>query len=442
MLIYPMFLCCFITFMILLLRMGNSIKQVYASLFIDENELHLLVSEYFNTRFNVIRVDKVKLEGISNFKISDRDLIVNKIKETIKRASDKIGARITKVILVLPALNFKRFPLRVSVNPTNGYITKYDVAKALSSSLKTRVDEDLMVVNSSIVKYYINGIPARRFPDREICNELVVDIDLLCADKTLCIDYVSLVQEAGIEVLDITLNNFAICKEAALFEQSLVSNVILLDIGNEHSYLSLISRGKLLSSEVIYDGMSSIYNHVKSCYDLPGDNLDRLIKYNVDFKTEHPDDAVFAWNDDKQANQSITIGQLSKASKGPTESLVEKVLTMCKPIIDSGPTTFFVTGEGAKMLMLISTLKELSKCDVKSYYPDTIGVRDSVLCSTYGSFFVYREKALLNELNVSCVDAQEYNQTVDKKQVDIDGESITSKIKKMFELYRDEEDSK
>ncbi len=62
------------------------------------------------------------------------------------------------------------------------------------------------------------------------------------------------------------------------------------------------------------------------------------------------------------------------------------------------------------------------------------------MCSVYGSFFAYKEKASLNNLNVSCVDIAEYDSTVDQKKIDVEGETITMKIKKLFEQYRDREE--
>ncbi|MDO5440640.1 MAG: hypothetical protein Q4F12_03795 [Erysipelotrichaceae bacterium] len=419
--------------------MGNTLKQVYASLFIDENELQIVVGEYFNTRFNIIRTDKVKMDGILDFKINDYDRVVEVISKSIEHTSTKIGASIKKVILVLPAVNFTRYPLRVSVVPNGGILSKKDIAKAISSSLKAKVDVNSMIVNAAVVKYYVNGIATRRLPEKEICDEVLVDIDLLCADKSLCYEYVKAVSDAGLEVLDITLNNYSICKEAVLLEQSLNSNTILLDIGNEHTFMSLLSKGKLVSTEIIYDGLSNLSNAVYNKFHLPKENIDRLVKFNVDYETNYKDDSVFAWNDDNQVNHSITVSELSECVKEPLNSYLDKLLTMCKPIIDSGPTSFFVVGEGSKMETLVNELKDKSGCDVRNYYPDTIGVRDASLCAAFGSFFVYKEKAMLNELNVSCVDIAEYDQTVDQKKVDIEGESITTKIKKMFELYRDEE---
>lgn len=427
--------------MVLFICMANGLKQVYASLFIDENELQILVGEFYNTRFNIIRADKVKMDGIINFKINDFDRVVEIVKKSIEHSSSKIGAKITKAVLVLPSFGFKRYPLRVSVVPNGGILTKKDIAKAISSSLKAKVDANSMIVNSSIVKYTVNGISTRRLPEKEVCDEVLVDIDLLCADRELCYEYVKAVSKAGIEVLDITLNNYSICKEAVLLEQSLNNNIILLDIGNEHTYMSLVSKGKLASTEIIYDGMSTIYDSVYKKYHMPRENIERLVKYNVDYSSPYPDDAVFAWNDDDQVNHSITISELSSSVEESINSYVDKVLSMCKPIINSGKTTFFITGEGSKMKELVNKLKEESKVEVKEYYPDTVGVRDSAMCAVYGSFFVYREKALLNDINVCCVDISEYDLTVDQKKVDVEGESITTKIKKMFELYREEEEN-
>lgn len=415
--------------------MAKDLKQVYASIFIDENELQVVVAEYYNTRFNIIRVDKAKMEGIINFKINDYDRVVEIIKNTIDYSSSKIGATIRKVILVLPPFGFKRFPLRVSVVPNGGILTKKDIAKAVTSSLKSKVDGNSIIVNSSINKYTINGISTFRMPDKEICDELIVDIDLLCGDKELSIDYINAVSDAGLEILDITLNNYAIAKESVLIEESLKQNIILLDIGYSYTYLTLLSKGKLMTSEIIYDGLSNIVNHVHDSLGLPKDNASRLIKYNVDYNSPYPDDAVFAWGDDKD-NHSITIKELSDTVKEPLNKFLDKILTMCKPIIESGLTSFIVVGEGAKMNTLIDELHIQGHTFVKSYYPEAIGARDSSLCAVYGALYVYRDKALLNDLNVSCVDIAEYDSIVDLKVDDNEGESITNKIKKLFETYR------
>ena len=85
-------------------------------------------------------------------------------------------------------------------------------------------------------------------------------------------------------------------------------------------------------------------------------------------------------------------------------------------------------------------IKEESQCDLKSYYPDTIGVRDPSLTSLFGSLFAYKDKVSLNEISVSCIDLLEYDSHVEQKEIDTEGETITTKIKNLFKQYVERED--
>ena len=53
--------------------MSKSIKQVYAALELCESEIRILVGEYFNTRFNIIRDEKCTTTAISDFKITNKE---------------------------------------------------------------------------------------------------------------------------------------------------------------------------------------------------------------------------------------------------------------------------------------------------------------------------------------------------------------------------------
>ena len=418
--------------------MNNSIKQIYASIQICENSIKLIVAEYFNTRFNVLRVGNKDTKSINEFKIVDKQMLINDIKYLIDECSTKLGARIEQVILIIPAYNFKRFPLKSKVIPDNGILTKKDIARAVSNSLKANVDYDVMVINPVINKYTINGISTRRVPEKEPCSEAIVDIDLLCADKEMTYDYVQVVEESGIKVLDIALNNYSIGKEASLIEESLRNNIICLDINRSYTYLSLFSKGKLASTELVYEGFGSIIDVVKANYNIPENDIIKLLKYNVDYDTQYQNDIVYAYSENN-TTKSITTRDLNEICLKSINSLADKLITMCKPIIETG-ASLFITGEGQQINTLFDKIKELSICEAKSYYPDTIGVRDSSLTALYGSLFVYKDKAVLNGLNVNCIDLLQYDSKVSNKQIDTEGETITTKIKNLFKQYVEKEE--
>lgn len=419
--------------MLKLLCMGNNIKQIYAAMELAENEIRILVGEYFNTRFNIIRSDKFYTNAINDFKITNEEELINDIKTAVKECSDKIGADIEQVILVLPAYNFKRFPLRSKVAIDNKVVKKEDIARAISNSLKAKVDNDVMVVNPMIVRYTINGISTRRIPEKEICNEVIVDIDLLCADINMCYEYVSAIEAAGLKVLDITLNNYACAKEASLLEDSFNRSIVLLDINKTCTYLSLLSKGKLVSTEIVFDGLNSLINRVYRTYNIPYNDIAKLVKYNVDYNSEHGDDVIYAWAD-QGVTRTITTNMLNEAIEKPLDALTDKLVAMCKPIIESG-ASIVLMGEGQQMKALSKLLEEKSGMQIRSYCPDTIGVRDPAMTSVYGAFIAYRDKAVMNDLSVTCIDLLKFEELINHKELDSEGETITTKIKNLFKQY-------
>ena len=413
--------------------MGNNIKQIYAALELCESEIKILVGEYYNTRFNIIRADKYSTNAISDFKIVNKEELISDIKSALKQSSDKIGSDLEQVLLVLPAYNFKRFPLKSKVVIDDGVVKKEDIARAISNSLRSKVDSDVMVVNPMIVKYIVNGIATRRLPENESCSEVIVDIDLLCADIDVCYEYVSALEASGIKVLDIVLNTYAIAKEAALFEESLSKSIIILDINRSCTYLSLLSKGKLVSTEIVFDGLNSLINKVYRTYNMPYNDIAKLVKYSVNYESEYPDDVIYAWTSQGQTS-TITTRMLNEAVAKPLDTLSEKLVTMCKPIIESG-AFIIITSEGEQMEALSDVIREKANCDVRTYYPDTIGVRDPSFTALYGAFFVYRDKVIMNNLSVSCIDLLKYDSLIDQKQLDSEGETITTKIKNLFRQY-------
>ena len=418
--------------------MSKSIKQIYVSLELCENNLKLLVSEYYNTRFNILRVERSATKAIRDFKIVDKQLLISDIKTLVNNCSKRIGAKIEQAILIIPAYNFKCVSLRSEIVPEDGVIRKKDIAKCISDSLKYKVDSNLMVINSVVSKYYVNDIPTMKMPDRESCKSVTLDIDLLCADKSIVYDYVSIVEESGIQVLDITLNCYCICKEASLIAESLKQNIILMEINRNYSYLTLLEKGKITSSEIFYDGLNTIINSVRRKYDIPENDLIKLIKYDIDYYDNNIDDIVYAYNQ-SSGTRTITASDLNNEALDAINSLVNKLLSVCKQIIDNG-AVIFITGEAQQMKALVDKFKELSNCEVKSYYPDTIGVRDPSLTALYGSLIAYKEKAELYDLNVTCIDLLEYDSHVEQKDINTEGETITTKIKNLFRQYVERED--
>lgn len=66
-------------------------KSVYAALELADREVRLVVSEIFNGRSNVLRVERVSHDGIRNSKIRDENAVVKAIDTAVFTSTDGFG---------------------------------------------------------------------------------------------------------------------------------------------------------------------------------------------------------------------------------------------------------------------------------------------------------------------------------------------------------------
>lgn len=409
-------------------------KEILGAIEFSDVEVRLIIGEFFKTRFNIMEVVTEPCRGIEDYSISNKDEIKRAVKAVIDKASKDLKTDIQSLILVVPSVGFKRYPLKVNVRLETGSVSKDDVSRALKKAMRTKVDNNITIVNAVCVKYTCNGISSRRIPEKEVANELIVDIDLLCADKTLIFDYVSILEEIGIEVLDISLDVYAICKEAVLFEQTVNQNLILIKSDYQTTTMALISKGKLYNVEILYEGLNSIYSVVKEEYGLGFDVIDRLVKYNTkENNDEYSDDAIYAFNDENGVSKTISEAELSRLVRPRVEELANKIKEACDPILQSGLVQIVVVSEGAKMDALVKAIRRKVEVTTKTYFPETIGARDSRYSTLLGALYGYRDANEFKGKIVSSIDLYRFSEVIEKRE-DTQGESLTTKIRNLFQL--------
>ncbi len=407
-------------------------KQIFAALEVADHEIRLIIGEFFNTRFNIIKVERVNCNSFSG-NIVDKEAAINGIKKAVINASKAIGADITKVILAIPSVNFKRYPLNVRVD-VDGVVTIDDIKDAVKKAASTKIDNDLALIQTVCVKYNVNGISSRRIPINERCDELIVNIDLLCADRKIAFDLVACVNEAGLDIMDIFLDTYASAKEAALFEQTVDQSVILLKLEYHATTLALISQGKLKACEKTDYGLSNMISSLVAEYELPIDAAENLIKYNarVDLN-KYSNNPIYIWAQDG-VTKTITEENICDNIRPSINNWLDEFEVMCKPILQAGKTTVIITGEGGEMQGLEHLLALRLDSEVKNYSPETLGARRSSLVGCLGLFYAYKDQLQITGYDVNSVNMDQFEKTVIYKNGNKSDseESITKKLRGML----------
>ena len=73
-------------------------KQIYAAIEAADHEVRLVIGEFFNTRFNIIKVERVPCSGLSYNGITDQQALIGSIKQAAASAKKMVGASVQQVI--------------------------------------------------------------------------------------------------------------------------------------------------------------------------------------------------------------------------------------------------------------------------------------------------------------------------------------------------------
>ncbi len=413
-------------------------KQIFAAVEITDHEVRLIVGEFFNTRFNIIKVERVPVSGLSGNAVTDETAVIEAVRKAAADAEKMIGAPVKKVILGLPSHNMKRYSLRSTVKITgiDGTITVEDVREAMRKAEAIKIDKNYALIQTVCVKYTVNGITSRRMPIGEKAYEMTVDIDLLCADRKLSFDLVNCVEKAGLQVMDIYLDIFAVAKEAALFEQAVNQNVIVLKMERENTTLGLITKGKLNACMIEPLGVGTIAGAAVDAYGLKGDVATELVKYSVRLDERSASaNPVYIWAENGETRK-INEMELYDCIRPQVDEWLSSIGELCGSILQAGPTAVIITGEGGEMQGLDVELQRRLKCEVRNYIPETLGGRNAGLTACLGLFYAYKDKLPISGYVDSSLDMEAFLKAVSYREREKNGteqeDTLTNKLRRVL----------
>ena len=411
-------------------------KQIFASVEVCDHEGRMVVGEFFSPRLNILKVEMIPCSGLSYNTINNADEIISAIETACKQTEQMLGAKLEKVILSIPSYQMQRKSVRVTV-PVKGYdgvVSVQDIRNAMKlAERQVSIGKELALVQTVCVKYTIDGIASRRIPIGERAKELVVDIDLLCADRQLAYSLVGCIEKAGLQVMDIYLDTYAAAKEAALFEQSVDRNVVLLKMEREATTVARLSKGKLMESTIVPLGVGSIAARVVDEYGLKREEACELVKYSARLNEKvNSTNPVYIWSVNGNAKK-ITEAELCKCISPLVSKWVEDMQKILSGILQAGPSTVIITGEGGEMQGLNELLHSSLNCEVRNYIPETLGSRNAGMTTCLGLFYAYKDKLPITGYTDNSLDMKAFMDSVSYRERKPNSEdTLTGKLKGMF----------
>jgi cell division protein FtsA len=414
-------------------------KQILAVVSFSQYKVKVLVAQFFNTKFNVLKVEQVTCDGFDGEHILDEKAIVVSLRKAFDHIATNLGASITNVIMCVPSIGMDRYHEKVKVVPQfSSSISNKDIILALRKAMNSQVRSDKEIIFVNINSFIANDTTYKKLPSQVELNSVILDMDQFVADKELTHTLAKCIERAGVGILDVVLDSFALGKETAAIDASLKSSVIIVEIGVAKTLLSLYYHGRLISSQWLDTGYGAWVQNIINEHQLQFDIAYRLLVQNVDLKQNHyGTHPVFLWQV-KEQTYTTNQAKIMECVEASIDHFITEVNEVCQPIFAKSSGEFLLTGEGCLLEGLSDRFKRMTLVNTKVYVPETMGSRDPGLTQLLGALYAYKDHLMYTNHTASCVNEVEFDTMLKSVKLsdNLDG-TLSKKVKGFFDSKKD-----
>lgn len=380
-------------------------KRIYAVLDIGSTTLKLLVAELMSTNINILFTKKLASHAIEDGLIKNEEVLVDEIRSIIKDADEELNTTIKSVALVLPSNYAKTYNSKgiTKVNSPHDKIEVDDVVRALKIAQYFEKSKKEEIVSTIPVKYQLDTREVDRIPLGMRSASLKIETMVITTNKKMLYAYLTAVEKAGLEVLDITIDAYASAKEAfdAVYLQE---GAVLINIGHERSTISFFEEGYL---KYLMSVPMGGYSLTKAIADVWQISLEQAEVYKVKYGTCENDlgeeDIIHTTIvDGKEKN--YTQKDLSEVLQTAVWEMMAAIKKRLDAINDGRTYETVVVGGGGELPCLDLVATDVLGAPVRCYRPETVGARDMSLVPCLGMLYYLNDrKELIGEDQVSLV---------------------------------------
>lgn len=307
-------------------------RQIFSSIDLGSDSVKVVVCELFQNKLNLLAASSVKSSGIKKGLISDVEEARKSVRKAIDEIESMIGMKIKKVLASIPSY-FAEFTLikgEVKVENENGIITSDDINRVLQVATASKLTPYKEVVTVLPIDFKIDDRKGVSLPVGLIGETLGCRAILATTPKKNIYSVISLLENMGLEVIDISLNCI---NDIYVFKNNEIDEKVgaIINIGAETTTVSLYNKGIVVKSSIIGIGGSMIDSDLSYMYKLTRDEAKRIKEKCVSAHKKAVPMGEYIEAVD-QLGQPVRIGQLEAAEV--TMARVEEILDLAKKEIN------------------------------------------------------------------------------------------------------------
>ena len=412
-------------------------RKIYTSIDIGSDTIKFLVGEAINNDVNVLAATTVKSKGIRKGLIVDSNLVVNSIKDGIKKINDSLGFEIKKVIVSIPDYNSKFMYVTGKIN-NDGIINTDSINKVIKDSVYNKLDPEYELITVVPLDFILDGKEGNPYPAGHECNVLEVKGIMISVPKKNIYSVIGVLTGTGLDVEDITISGLADYHQVK--NKKLDDKIgAIINLGHETTHVSVINCGKIMNTETIQLGGINIENDISYIFDM---NIIDAKTIKEKFATSHKrfTNLNETYEVENNVGEMIRLNQLEVTEV--IMSRLTEILELAKKqvsLLTKRKIEYLViTGGLTEIKSFKNLVYEILGKDVIIYSMDIIGIRDNKYTTALGMIKYFMNKMMIRGKEysmISTVDEKLLLTPNDKKKKE---KVVVSKIFKSFIKNKEE----
>ena len=402
-------------------------KKIYTAIDIGSDTIKFVVGEYFKNKLNILATYEQKAKGIRKGLIVDPNLAINSIKDGIKEINNNLGIDIKKVIVGVPSYNAKFMFVTSEIEITGDAITTDDVNNLIKASVYSKVEQDYELITVLPLTFLIDGEKETKVVGKT-GNKLEIKGIMISAPKKNVYSVLSVMEGAGLEVVDITVSALGDYYEVR--NDNLDKNIgAIINLGHETTNVSVFSRGKLMNTETIQLGGINVDKDLAYMFNI---NVFDAREIKEKFASSHK--RFIALNDVYEVKN--TAGEVIKLNQIEVTDIVmdrlaellrlaqKQILLLTKQNI----SYIVITGGLTEIRAFKNLVYEILGKDVIIYTEDTLGARNNKYITSIGMIKYFIDKMEVRGKEYSMIDEQDEELLINPNNKNSKGKAGITKI--------------
>lgn len=402
-------------------------KKIYTAIDVGSDTIKFVVGEYFKNKLNILATYEQKAKGIRKGLIVDPNLAINSIKDGIKEINNNLGIDIKKVIVGVPSYNAKFMFVTSEIEITGDAITTDDVNNLIKASVYSKVEQDYELITVLPLTFLIDGEKETKVVGKT-GNKLEIKGIMISAPKKNVYSVLSVMEGAGLEVVDITVSALGDYYEVR--NNNLDKNIgAIINLGHETTNVSVFSRGKLMNTETIQLGGINVDKDLAYMFNI---NVFDAREIKEKFASSHK--RFIALNDvyevKNTAGEVIKLNQI-EVTEIVMDRLAELLRLAQKQILlltKQNISYIVITGGLTEIRAFKNLVYEILGKDVIIYTEDTLGARNNKYTTSIGMIKYFIDKMEVRGKEYSMIDEQDEELLINPNNKNSKGKAGITKI--------------